>query len=217
MSAYKLIIFDWDGTLMDSEAKIVSCLMASASDLGLQLPSVDEARNVIGLGLHEACVKLMPASDRELHLKMADRYRYHFLTSNETPSEMFSGVENMLKSLDETGVFLAIATGKGRQGLDAVLKETDLKDYFHATRTADETVSKPHPQMLHELLDFFGLESNEAIMIGDTEYDLQMATNAKMDSLAVSYGVHEVERLMQHQPKSCVHSIDEMHNWLMQQ
>ena len=216
MSAYKLIIFDWDGTLMDSEAKIVSCLLASARDLELELPTVDEAKNVIGLGLHEACVQLMPGSDHAQHLQMAERYRYHFLIANETPSAMFDGVETMLQSLDETGVFLAIATGKGRQGLDAVLKETDLKHYFHATRTADETVSKPHPQMLHELLDYFGLESNEAIMIGDTEYDLEMASNAKMDSLAVSYGVHEVERLMQHQPRSCVHSIDEMHNWLMQ-
>ncbi|MDH5360915.1 MAG: HAD-IA family hydrolase [Gammaproteobacteria bacterium] len=216
MSAYKLIIFDWDGTLMDSEAKIVNCLLASATDLGLALPTVEEAKNVIGLGLHEACVKLMPGSDHALHLQMADRYRYHFLTANETPSEMFAGVEAMLKSLDDAGHFLAIATGKGRQGLDAVLRQTELKHYFHATRTADETISKPHPQMLHELLDFFGLEANEAIMIGDTEYDLQMATNARMDSLAVSYGVHEVERLMQHQPKSCVHSIEEMHNWLLQ-
>lgn len=217
MSAYKLIIFDWDGTLMDSEAKIVSCLLASARDLELEIPSVAQAKNVIGLGLHEACVQLMPGSDHGLHLKMADRYRYHFLSANETPSQMFAGVETMLKSLDDAGHFLAIATGKGRQGLDAVLQETELKHYFHATRTADETISKPHPQMLHELLDFFGLEANEAIMIGDTEYDLQMASNARMDSLAVSYGVHEVERLLQHQPKSCVHSIEEMHNWLLRQ
>ena len=216
MSAYKLIIFDWDGTLMDSEAKIVSCLLASAADLQLPLPTVTEAKNVIGLGLHEACVQLMPGSGRELHLQMADRYRHHFLTANQTPSQMFEGVEEMLSALDERGHFLAIATGKGRQGLDAVLEETGLKHYFHATRTADETISKPHPQMLHELLNYFGLESNEAIMIGDTEYDLQMARNAKMDSLAVSYGVHELERLLEQQPISCVHSIDEMHRWLLQ-
>ena len=216
MSAYKLIIFDWDGTLMDSEAKIVSCLMAACEDLGLEPPTEEAAKNVIGLGLHEACVQLLPGSEHALHLQMSDRYRHHFFDVQRPASAMFDGVENMLKGLDDEGHFLAIATGKGRRGLDEVLGQTGLKSYFHASRTADETISKPNPQMLHELLDYFGLESNEAIMIGDTEYDLQMASNAQMDSLAVSYGVHEVDRLLQFRPKACVDSIQEMHDWLIQ-
>jgi phosphoglycolate phosphatase len=212
--AYNLIIFDWDGTLMDSEARIVSCIQAACRDLDLDVPTAERARNVIGLGLHEACRQVLPEHGEEVHLKMSERYRYHFLTADTTPSQMFDGVEAMLHDLDSQGHFLAVATGKGRAGLDAVLKDTGLGGYFHATRCADETASKPNPQMLHELLDFFGLEPGQAIMIGDTEYDLEMARHASMDSLAVSYGVHEVERLLQHGPLACVDSIPQMHQWL---
>lgn len=211
---YKLIIFDWDGTLMDSEARIVSCIQAACRDLELEVPAVESAKNVIGLGLHEACRQLLPQAGPQVHMEMSERYRYHFLTADSTPSQLFEGVEAMLEALEEKGLFLAIATGKGRQGLDAVLEETGLGGRFHATRTADETASKPNPMMLHELLDFFGLDPEEAIMIGDTEYDLEMARHARMASLAVSYGVHEVERLLKHEPLTCVDSIAEMHEWL---
>ena len=214
MSPYQLVIFDWDGTLMDSEARIVSCIQAACRDLGLEVPDAERAKNVIGLGLHEACRQILPEAGSDVHLKMSERYRYHFLTADTTPSQMFEGVEAMLQDLDSQGHFLAIATGKGRVGLDAVLKDTGLGSYFHATRCADETASKPNPQMLHELLDYFGLEAGHAIMIGDTEYDLEMARHARMDSLAVSYGVHETERLLSHGPLACVDSISEMHQWL---
>jgi len=214
MSPYELVIFDWDGTLMDSEARIVSCIQAACRDLELEVPSAERASNVIGLGLHEACRQVLPEHGEAVHLKMSERYRYHFLTADTTPSQMFEGVEAMLEDLDRQGRFLAIATGKGRAGLDAVLKDTGLGRFFHATRCADETASKPNPQMLHELLDYFGLEAGQAIMIGDTEYDLEMARHARMDSLAVSYGVHETERLLKHEPLACVDSIPQMHRWL---
>ncbi|MBD3669494.1 MAG: HAD-IA family hydrolase [Gammaproteobacteria bacterium] len=212
---YKLIIFDWDGTLMDSQARIVSCIQAACRDLKLPVPDEAAAKNVIGLGLQEACRQLLPESRPPVHQEMSERYRYHFLSANATPSELFGGVEAMLDELEQRGHFLAIATGKGRQGLDSVLKETGLQGRFHATRTSDETASKPNPLMLHELLDFFGVETDEALMIGDTEYDMEMAVHARMDALAVSYGVHEVERLLRHAPLACVDSIPAMQRWLI--
>ena len=209
-----LLVFDWDGTLMDSEARIVSCMQAAIEDLGLEPREAASIRNIIGLGLHEAISTLYPGSDTTLHVAVTDRYRYHFLTANQTRSELFPGAEETVHGLSEAGFLLAVATGKGRKGLDMVLEETGLGQYFHATRCADETFSKPHPQMLEELMDELGAEPGETLMIGDTEYDMQMATNARTHSLAVSYGVHEKERLLQHNPLHCLDAIDELGDWL---
>lgn len=213
---YQLLIFDWDGTLMDSEAQIVACLQAASGDLGLPVPDVERAKNVIGLGLYEAVYQLFPEGEHELHLKLSDRYRYHFLTACPTPAELFSGTREMLESLRKAGYWLSIATGKGRAGLDKVLSETGLGEYFLSSRCADETASKPNPQMLHELLDEFGLEAGQAIMIGDTEYDMEMAHHARMDRLAVSYGVHEIERLLQYEPLATVDNIAAMQQWFIE-
>lgn len=213
---YQLLIFDWDGTLMDSEARIVACLQASSADLGLPVPNREQARDVIGLGLYEAVHRLFPEGEHDLHLKLSDRYRYHFLTADPTPSELFAGAEEMLAHLREAGYWLAVATGKGRAGLDKVLQQTGLEEYFLTTRCADETASKPNPQMLHEILDELGLESPAALMIGDTEYDMEMASHARMDRLGVRYGVHAEERLQQHRPVAVVDSIAEMRHWLVE-
>ena len=209
-----LLVFDWDGTLMDSEARIVACIQAAIDDLSLEPRDVASIRNIIGLGLHEAISTLYPGSDNTLHQAMTDRYRYHFLTANPTRSELFPGAEETVRGLSEAGFLLAVATGKGRKGLDMVLDETGLGQYFHATRCADETFSKPHPQMLEELMEELGAEPGETLMIGDTEYDMQMATNARTHSLAVSYGVHEKERLLRHNPLHCLDAIDELDGWL---
>lgn len=209
-----LLVFDWDGTLMDSEARIVACIQAAIGDLGLEPREVASVRNIIGLGLHEAISMLYPGSDTVLHQAMTDRYRYHFLTANPTRSELFPGAEETVRRLSEAGYLLAVATGKGRRGLDLVLEETGLGRYFHATRCADETFSKPHPQMLEELMDELGTEPGETLMIGDTEYDMEMALNARTHALAVSYGVHEKERLLRHRPLGCLAAIDELSGWL---
>lgn len=211
-----LLVFDWDGTLMDSEARIVACIQAAIGDLGLEPREVASISNIIGLGLHEAISTLYPGSDNALHEAMTERYRYHFLTANPTRSELFAGAEETVRSLNEAGYMLAVATGKGRKGLDMVLEETGLGQYFLATRCADETFSKPHPQMLEELMDELGAEPAETLMIGDTEYDMQMATNARTHSLAVSYGVHEKARLLQHGPLHCLDDISELGGWLEQ-
>lgn len=206
--------FDWDGTLMDSEARILSCMRGAVTDLGLDLPSDEAIRNIIGLGLKEAVTGLFPGADESLIQDLAERYRDHFLAGNSDPSPLFEGVAPLLEELRDAGYLLAVATGKGRRGLDHALIGSGLERLFHATRCADETLSKPHPQMLLELMDELGALPGETLMVGDTEYDMQMARNAGASGLAVSYGVHTVERLMGCEPLGCLNDIRELRDWL---
>jgi phosphoglycolate phosphatase len=211
---YQLLIFDWDGTLMDSETKIVACIKAAIRDVGAEPRDSKSIRNIIGLGLHEAVSALYPDSTQDFHLALAEHYRRHFLYEDQTASAMFAGARKMLASLQDAGHLLAVATGKGRAGLDKSLEETQCREYFHTTRCADETRSKPHPQMLLEIMDEAGIQPRHTLMIGDTEYDLQMATNAGVPSLAVAHGVHEKHRLLQHGPLDCVSGISSLSAWL---
>jgi len=210
----QLIVFDWDGTLMDSEARIVDCMRASIEDLSLPSRSRQQMTEIIGLGLAEALAILYPKGTAAEHQALTERYRYHFVEANQTPTALFPGVKAMLAELSQQGHFLAVATGKGRRGLDRVLEETNTKQYFHATRCADESFSKPHPQMLEEIMDSLGVENKDCLMVGDTEYDLQMANNAGVRSLAVSYGVHDLARLLNCKPLDCVDDIPALRNWL---
>ena len=210
----KLIVFDWDGTLMDSEARIVTCLRAAIRETGLPEHDDEALRNIIGLGLREALQALYPHEDDAAWDALVRHYRHHFLEVDATPSPLFDGAEALLQKLQEQGHFLAIATGKGRPGLDKVLQETGLARYFDATRCADEARSKPHPQMLLDILDRLGAEPDQALMIGDTEYDIEMAHNAGVAALAVSYGVHDHDRLAAAGPLDCVHSLAELESWL---
>ena len=212
---HKLIVFDWDGTLMDSEARIVACMQGAITDLAMPERSVDEIRNIIGLGLREAVATLFSDLSDEDYLALVDRYRYHFLVADKTPSLLFDGVMDLLTSLLDKGHYLAVATGKGRAGLDKVLDETSLRSVFHATKCADETFSKPHPQMLLDIMDELGMYASDTLMIGDTEYDLNMANNAGTASLAVSYGVHSKQRLLECGPLHCVDSVYELSQYLL--
>jgi phosphoglycolate phosphatase len=209
-----LLIFDWDGTLMDSEATIIECVRAAAVDLDLEIPGDDSIRNIIGLGLSEAVMSMFPGADEKLVAAVIERYRYHFLHEERPPTPLFENAEGVLRELEQRGYLLAVATGKGRVGLDRVLAETTLDSLFHATRCADETLSKPHPEMLLQLMDELGAMADETVMIGDTEWDMLMARNAGTHSIAVSYGAHERERLLQHSPLTCVDSIGEIVGWL---
>ena len=211
---FELLVFDWDGTLMDSEARIVACVEAAVKDLDLPSPGREAIRNIIGLGLREAVHALFPDAGEHLHLDIADRYRNHFFTSTETPSELFPGAKEVIESLHDEGYLLAVATGKGRTGLDHALESTELGRYFHITRCASETFSKPHPEMLNQIIEEMGVLPGQALMIGDTEYDLQMAANANMPSLAVTYGVHEKARLLLHNPLACFDAISDIPPWL---
>lgn len=207
---FRLIVFDWDGTLMDSEAKIVACIRAASTDLGIDPPADAASRNIIGLGLKEAVDMLFPGTGETFRLQLEERYRHHFLYANRTPSPLFPGTTETLASLEAAGYLLGVATGKSRRGLRRALEETGLVGCFHASRCADETFSKPHPAMLLEVMEELGAEPTETLMIGDTEYDMQMARNAGTAALGVSYGVHDRARLLRHRTLGCLDDIQQL-------
>ncbi|MCF6323729.1 MAG: HAD-IA family hydrolase [Gammaproteobacteria bacterium] len=207
---FKLIVFDWDGTLMDSEAQITQSLSNVIAELALAERSNHDLRNVIGLGLPEAIRRLYPNEGETTVAKFVDRYRHHFLVGNQNRSVLFNGAMEVIKHLHADDYLLAVATGKSRRGLDRSIAETRSGDYFHITRCADETHSKPHPQMLLEIMTVLGVSPEETVMVGDTEYDLQMAAEAGTASLGVTYGVHAVERLQAHKPLACLDNISEV-------
>ena len=212
---FDLIVFDWDGTLMDSTATIVKCIQSAARDLGLPAPSDASAAHVIGLGLTEAMQAVMPDIQPALYPRMVERYRYHFLTKDHQ-LVLFPGVSEMLGDLSNEGYFLAVATGKSRVGLNRALNATRLLSIFDATRCADETFSKPHPAMLQELTRELGQDLRRTVMIGDTTHDLQMATNAGAAGIAVEFGAHPVSQLHACQPLFSARNIPELHAWLLE-
>lgn len=212
--SYELIVFDWDGTLMDSEARIVSCMQAAARDSALDVPPHTEAKEVIGLGLSEAVKRLFPQADSAQVERLVTSYRQHFLGESIAPSVLFDGTRAVLDGLSAKGRLLAVATGKSRSGLNKVLAETGLGAYFHATRCADEAVSKPDPRMLYELMDQLGVPANNTLMVGDTEFDMQMARNAGVAAIGVNYGVHDCQRLFATGALYCLDQIDGLLGWL---
>lgn len=211
----ELIVFDWDGTLMDSEGRIVASMQAAFRDLGLASPPATAVRGVIGLGLEEA-IRRLPGFDGEQTLaQLIARYRHHYLVADATPTPLFEGAQALIEGLHAQGRLLAVATGKSRRGLDQALDQTGLRPWFHATRCAEETFSKPHPGMLHELMDELGVTPAVTLMIGDTDYDLQMAHTAGVRVLAVGYGTQTPERLLALQPLACAPSIAVLSDWLL--
>ncbi|MFZ6644672.1 HAD-IIIA family hydrolase [Undibacterium sp. TJN25] len=210
---FDFIVFDWDGTLMDSTATIVKCIQASARDLGLPVPDDKAASYVIGLGLSEALQIAMPDLDAKYYPRIVERYRYHYLAKDhELP--LFPGVREMLEELSQEGYFLAVATGKSRVGLNRALHSANLLSMFDATRCADETFSKPHPAMLQELTRELGQDMRRTVMIGDTTHDLQMAVNAGAAGVAVEYGAHDVPALQGLNPVFSAKTVAELHGWL---
>ena len=210
---YELIVFDWDGTLLDSAGAIVRAIQSACRDLGLPVPDKARARHVIGLGLVDAMRHAVPDLPPDRYQAMVDRYRHHYLAGDHQLT-LFDGVPEMLARLQAAGHALAIATGKSRAGLERALDHSRLRPLFQASRCADECHSKPHPQMLEELMAEFGMSSASTVMIGDTSHDLLMASNAGVDSLAVSYGAHPREHLVAHQPLACLHDVRELDQWL---
>ena len=210
---FEMLVFDWDGTLMDSAAAIVASIQLSCSDLGLPVPARERAAHVIGLGLKDALSYAVPELPSSDYGKLAERYRHHYL-ARDPDIELFPGMREMLAGLKQQGYLLAVATGKSRVGLDRVLEATQLKQYFDATRCADETHSKPHPAMLQELMQELLTEAEATLMIGDTAHDLQMAINAGVPALAVSYGAHPRDSLTALNPLACIDAPQELLPWL---
>lgn len=210
---YELLVFDWDGTLLDSAGAIVRAIQAACLDLDLPPPSDRQARHVIGIGLVDAMRHAVPDLPAERYKDMVDRYRFHYLSGDHELS-LFEGVPEMLASLKQAGHVLTVATGKSRAGLERALDHSGLRQYFQASRCADECHSKPHPQMLEELMAEFGMANAATIMIGDTSHDLLMARNAGVDGLAVTYGAHPHDHLLEHKPVACLRTVAELDQWL---
>ncbi len=211
---YRLLVFDWDGTVMDSAARIVACIEGTIADLGLEPRTRDEIRHIIGLSMGEAIETLYPGRDATFHQRMIEGYRHYFLVADPTPSAPFPGAGETLAALYAAGYLLGVATGKSRRGLDQVLASTGFGDYFHATRCADEAPSKPHPGMLEQLLDELDTEPAMTLMVGDTLFDMEMAHNVGADAVAVTYGAHPRERLEAAAPLACLDDIRDLLPWL---
>jgi phosphoglycolate phosphatase len=212
---FDLIAFDWDGTLFDSTKIIVRCIQRAVADVGGAVPSDQAASYVIGMGLMEALAHAAPDVPQERYAQLGAQYRKHYLAHQDDLS-LFDGVLPLLADLRKRHHRVAVATGKSRRGLDEVLRTRELHGVFDGSRTADETAGKPHPQMLHELMREFGTEPERTLMVGDTTHDLQMAVNAGCAGLAVSYGAHTTEGFEVLQPRAIVHSVPELHAWLLE-
>ena len=212
---FDLIAFDWDGTLFDSTKIIVRCIQRAVADVGGAVPTDQAASYVIGMGLMEALAHAAPDVPKERYAELGASYRKHYLAHQDDLS-LFDGVLPMLQDLRERHHWLAVATGKSRRGLDEVLHASELKGVFDGSRTADETAGKPHPQMLNELMREFGADPERTLMVGDTTHDLQLAVNAGCASVAVSYGAHTTEGFQALKPRVIVHSVKELHAWLLE-
>lgn len=205
-----IAIFDWDGTLCDSVEHIVSAMRDAAVEVALEPPAAADVRNIVGLGLPQALARLFPALDDGHRAALAAAYSQHFSSPDRGPARLFEGALDTLQALRSLGIELAVATGKSRRGLNRVLTELGLSDFFDATRCADETRSKPHPQMLHEIMGDRGKSAHEVVVIGDSEYDLAMAREAGVRSVGVSFGVHDSRRLSAFEPLAIVDELPQL-------
>ncbi len=209
---YDLIVFDWDGTVVDSTAVIVNSIQSASRDLGLPVPSDDAARHVIGMGLQQALRHAVPQAPEELLPQLVERYRHHYFAQDEDIT-LFDGARDTIESLHDAGYLLAVATGKSRKGLERSMHASGMQDYFHATRTADQTFSKPHPAMLLEIMEELGTEPGRVLMVGDTTHDLQMALNAGVAAVGMTHGAHPAEQLLELKPLVLVADFAGFREW----
>lgn len=211
---FDLIAFDWDGTLYDSTQIIVRCIQAAVRDVGGTVPTDKAAGYVIGLGLMQALAHAVPDVPPARYPELAARYRHHY-AAHCNDLNLFDGVLPLLSGLKARGHLLAVATGKSRHGLDEVLQGVHLRGVFDASRTADETASKPDPRMLRELMTQFDIPARRVLMVGDTTHDLQMAINAACPSVGVSYGAHQPEAFQALAPRYVADSVQGLSDWLV--
>lgn len=214
MTRYAAVLFDWDGTVMDSTYSIASSIQLASADLKLPVPSIQQASWVIGLSLESALYRAVPDLTAEQMPLFLERYRYHFM-QRDPHIKLFDGILPFMGELRGRQIALGVATGKSRQGLDRVLQQVKLSTFFDATRCADETRSKPDPEMLHQLLAELMLEPEQVLMVGDTVHDIHMAANAGMDSVAVTYGAHDPQTLAKAEPTVMVDNVAQMRDWVL--
>ncbi len=210
MKDYQCYIFDWDGTLMDSISYIVSSIQQAFTVANFPVPTDEEAKSIIGLGLYEAIKQLMPTASDEQCEQIAETYKQQYKLGNKDKLELFNGVHHLLQCLQSQGKVITIATGKSRVGLDSLLKLTNSAHFFADTKTVDEALSKPEPDMIYQILHTAKLEKHQAVMIGDSYFDMKMAENAGIDCIGVTMGAATKESLAQQNPKAIVTSIEEL-------
>ncbi|SEM70503.1 phosphoglycolate phosphatase [Pseudomonas sp. ok272] len=215
-SECKLLIFDWDGTLADSVSRIVESMHVASERSGYALCDDLAVKGIIGLGLPEAIRTLYPGIGDAQLVAFRQHYADHYIALDSEPSPLFDGVVETLGAFRAEGYQLAVATGKARRGLDRVLKSHGWESFFDITRAADETASKPHPLMLEQILAHCGVRAGQALMVGDSSFDLQMARNAGMASVAVSYGAQSIEALRMFEPCLSIDHFSQLHAWLGQ-
>lgn len=199
---------------MDSAAKIISCMQIAARECDMPIPSSDEVGHIIGISLKPAIKQLFNIQDEGLAERLVLAYKEAFVSKDDTPCPLFKGVNGLLTALKEQGCVLAVATGKARRGLTRAWQQTDTGHFFTTSRCADDAESKPSPDMLLQILDELDIPASEAVMVGDTTYDMQMAKSIGMDRIGVSYGVHAQVHLEALSPNIIVHSISELHDYL---
>ena len=212
---YELIVWDWDGTIMDSTPTIVQCIQQACRDLDFPVPEDSIASYVIGLGIHDSVRRVVPTIDPKHFPTLVDPFRYHYLAKDHE-LHLFGGMRDLLENLRAQGFMLGVATGKPRRGLDRSLRHHQLEHLFHDTRTADESFAKPHPGMLMDLSDRLQVPVRKMLMIGDTTHDLQMAQAAAVDAVAVTYGAHPADALRSANSLACFDNVEVLGNWLMQ-
>jgi len=215
MDKYKLVIFDWDGTLMDSIGRIVSSMQTAAACCNLDVPTTTEVKEIIGLSLPRALEILFPQGSDEQLSTMVEQYKYQYVEGDNTPTPLFENALILLNALKIKDKLLAVATGKGRQGLQRVFSSTETEHFFHASRCAGEALSKPDPQMILSLLEELDILPEHAVMIGDTSHDMAMAQSAGVDRIGITLGVHDKEVLNRYQPKAIVESLAELQELLL--
>ena len=211
---FDLIVWDWDGTLANSTGMITDALVKAAAEVGLPTLDPQAASNIIGLGLKESIYALFGEIPAEQAKALAVRYSANYY-DGESEIPLFAGAKETIIELNRRGFKLAVATGKGRRGLNLALQHCGLTNYFHITRTVDECFSKPHPQMLDEIMDELVITPERTLMIGDTSYDLQMAQNAGVSSVGVTFGAQAGEKLLSYNPIQLFHQFDALSAWLL--
>lgn len=209
---YELIVFDWDGTVMDSTAIIAGSIQSACRDLGLTVPSDQDARHVIGMGLSQALRHAVPDLEEDQYPELAALYRHYYL-SQDAVIPLFEQARETIIELHESGYKLAVATGKSSAGLNRALNASGLTRYFHAFRTADMTFSKPHPAMLLEIMEYLDISPECCLMVGDTTHDLQMAINAGVDAVGVTHGAHPQEQLQALNPRALFDNFVSLREW----
>jgi phosphoglycolate phosphatase len=212
--SYQCLVFDWDGTLSDSVRLIVEAMHRSVKSMGLEARADKELQHVIGLGLKEAMNHLYPELTEKIIDELVTQYRLNYRHISEEMPELFPGVIDLLELLHQQGYLLAIATGKSRNGLSRSLSQTGIEQFIHASCCSDEALSKPHPLMLENLMKELKVSREGTLMIGDTEFDLQMANNAGVACVAVNYGAHSPDHLLKFNPQKCFSNLNDLPGWL---